>query len=171
MAQTFVGLVNGLKKLIEAITTSAGVGDSGKIPALDSSGKLDSTFMPAGIAAETRALTASETISAGDFVNIWDDTGTLKVRKADASGGYGKKADGFVLAAVTSGNTATIYPLGDINSQVSGLTPGADYWLSSTAGTLATTAPSTSAHIIQYIGKATTATELLTECQEAIEIG
>src|SRR5882757_9494798 len=78
-------------------TTSAGAGDSGKIPSLDAGGKLDSSFMPTGIAADTAAITASEALSAGDLVNVWNSTGA-KVRKADASTA-GKEAHGFVAAS------------------------------------------------------------------------
>lgn len=171
MAQKYVSLVGGLKKLIEAVVTSVGAGDAGKIPALDAAGKLDNSLMPTGIGAETESIPASEDLSAGDFVNIWDDAGTLKIRKADASGGFGKKADRFVLAAVTTGNNGTVYPLTDINNQLAGLTIGANYWLSGTAaGAVTTTPPTSTGYIIQYLGKASATTQILTECHEAIEI-
>src|SRR5512139_3232941 len=81
-----------------AIQSSAGAGDAGKIPALDAGGKLHSSMMPTGTATETDDITASEALSAGDFVNIYDSAGA-KCRKADATTA-GKEAHGFVLAAV-----------------------------------------------------------------------
>src|SRR5258708_22967676 len=90
-----------------AIQTSAGAGDAGKIPAVDAAGRLDTSFMPVGIAADTQAITASEALAAGDLVNVWNSTGA-KVRKADATTS-GKEAHGFVLAAVSSSATATVY--------------------------------------------------------------
>lgn len=48
-----------------AIQSSAGAGDAGKIPALDAAGRLDNSMMPAGIGADTAAITASENLAAG----------------------------------------------------------------------------------------------------------
>jgi hypothetical protein len=146
-----------------SIQTSAGAGDAGKIPALDSSGLLDSSMMPVGVGADTASIVASENLAAGDFVNIWNDSGTIKVRKADASGGVAKKADGFVLAAVTSGNSATVYFEGK-NTQLTSLTLGANYFLSgSVAGAPTATPPTTSAYIVQELGKAYSTTTITTE--------
>jgi len=146
-----------------SVQSSGGAGDAGKIVALDSSGKLDNSMMPVGIGADVKILPSSENLAAGDFVNIWNDAGTLKVRKADASGGVAKKADGFVLTAVTSPANATVYFEG-INNQLTGLTIGSNYFLSATvAGGSSVTVPSTAAHIVQPVGKAISTTEMNTE--------
>jgi hypothetical protein len=79
-----------------SIQSSSGAGDAGKIPALDSSGKLDSTMMPTGVGADTSSIATSEDLSAGNIVNVHDSSGA-KVRKADASGGVAKMGVGFVL--------------------------------------------------------------------------
>lgn len=144
-----------------ATETSAGAGDAGKLPKLNSSGKLDSSMLPAGIGDETTVAPATENLSAGDLVNFWDDAGTLSVRKADASNG--RRAHGFVEASVTSGNNATVYGAGYINNSVTGLTPSATYYLSAgTAGAVATAGPASAAsHIHQEVGVATSATSLL----------
>ena len=139
-----------------AIVTSAGAGDSGKIPALDAAGKLDNSVMPTGIGADTASITTSEALSAGDLVNVWNSTGA-KVRKADASSA-GKEAHGFVLAAVSSGASATVYFEGS-NTQVSGLTPGVQY-LSTTPGVASSTPPSGSGNVVQRVGFATDAAAL-----------
>ena len=56
------------------------------------------------------------------------------MRKADAA--TGKRVDGFVLEAVSSGANGVCYFTG-INNQLSGLTIGATYWLSdSTPGAI-----------------------------------
>lgn len=137
-------------------TTSAGAGDSGKIPSLDAAGRLDTSFMPTGIGADTAAITASEALAAGDLVNVWNSTGA-KVRKADATTA-GKRAHGYVLAAVSSSASATVYFEGT-NNQVSGLTPG-ELFLSTTPGQATATAPSASGNIVQRVGMATAATAL-----------
>ena len=141
----------------EAITTSAGAGDSGKIPGLDGSGRLDSSMMPVGIGADTASITASEALSAGDLVNVWNSTGA-KVRKADASTS-GKEAHGFVLSSVSNGASATVYFEGT-DTQVTGLTPGVVFLSASTPGLATGTAPSTAGQVVQRVGLATAATAL-----------
>lgn len=159
----------GKLKEVTASTSSAGAGDAGKIPALDGAGRLDSSMMPAGFGAEVVTITASENLAAGDFVNIHNSTG-VKVRKADASGGPAKKAHGYVLAAVTSGNPATVY-FGNVNTQVTGLTVGTEYYLShSSAGGVVSTPSTTGGHINQRVGVANAAGELLVEIGQEIEL-
>jgi hypothetical protein len=139
-----------------AIQTSAGAGDAGKIPALDAAGRLDNSMMPVGLGADTASVTTSEALAAGDLVNIWNSTGA-KARKADATVA-GKEAHGFVLSAVSSGASATVYFEGT-NTGVTGLTPGVNY-LSTTAGTATATAPSGSGNVVQRVGFATAAAAL-----------
>lgn len=143
--------------IVNSKTTSAGAGDSGKLPALDGSGRLDTSFMPVGIGADTAAIATSETLAAGDLVNIWNNGGTANVRKADATTS-GKEAMGFVLSAFTHPTTATVYFEGS-NTAVSGRTPGVQF-LSTTAGSTTTTAPSSSGNVVQRVGVATSATNI-----------
>jgi len=168
MADKFIKLSAGQLAEQEALVTSTGAGDAGKIPALDGSGKLDISTMPVGIAADTKSIAASENLAAGDLVNLWNDAGTIKARKADASNG--RRANGFVLNAVTSGNNATVYFEGTITG-LSSLTPGAVMFLSgSSAGTATATAPSTSGQIVQEIGVAISATEISFEPQRPVTL-
>lgn len=114
-----------------AVQASAGAGDAGKIIALDTAGKIDNSMMPVGIGADTAVLVASEALSAGSFVNVWNDAGTAKVRKADATTA-GKEAHGFVLSAVSLSANATVYFEGT-NTGVTGQT-GGKVFLATTAG-------------------------------------
>jgi hypothetical protein len=168
MAQKFLRLLSGVISELEALVTSAGAGDAGKIPALDGTGKLDNSLMPVGTGADTKLVPASENLAAGDKVNIWNDAGTAKVRKADATVA-GKEANGFVLSAVTLGNNATVYFDGT-NTQLAGLTPGAVYYLATTAGGITTTPPSGSGNVVQRVGRALSATELTFEPGEPITL-
>jgi hypothetical protein len=143
-----------------AIQSSAGAGDAGKIPAVDSTGRLDSSFMPVGTAPEVISVVASEALSAGNFVNIWNNAGTLNVRKADATA-VGKEANGFVLAAVSSSATATVFSASNMNTQLTGLTVGAVYYLDTTAGGVTTTAPSATGNLVQRLGRANSTTALV----------
>jgi hypothetical protein len=169
MADKAIRLVNGELTVFEATTTSAGAGDAGKFVGLDGAGKLDTSVMPVGIGADTKSLTASENLSAGDLVNVWNDADTAKARKADASSAC-KRAHGFVLSSVTSGATATVYFEGTITG-LSSLTIAGTYFLSAvTPGVITTTAPSTAGHIVQQVGVAISSTELSFEPQQPITL-
>lgn len=146
----------GLPTEEATINTSAGAGDVDKVPCLDAAGKLDSSFMPAGIGTDSLTMTAGETLAAGDFVYI---SAADTVMKADANA-VGKAAVGFVLAGITSAATGTVYFEGT-NTQLSGLTPGARYYLSATTpGGIATAIPSGAADIVQSVGVAHSTTAL-----------
>ena len=153
-AKKFLRLVNGVLTEIFGVQTSAGAGNAGDLVSLDDSGRIDNSMMPVGIGADTATITASETLAAGNWVNVWDNSGA-KVRKADATTA-GKEVHGFVLSAVTSGNPATVYFEGT-NTQVTGQTPGPVY-LQTTAGTGGATIPSASGNVVQSIGVAVSAT-------------
>lgn len=153
-AKKFLRLINGVLTEIFGVQTSAGAGNAGDLVSLDDSGRIDNSMMPVGIGADTSAISASETLAAGDWVNVWNNSGA-KVRKADATTA-GKEAHGFVLSAVTSGNPATVYFEGT-NTQVTGQTPGPVY-LQTTAGAGGSTIPSASGNVVQQIGVAVSAT-------------
>lgn len=146
----------------QSINTSAGSGDSGKLPALDSSGKLDNSFMPTGIGANTFTLPCTESLSAGDFINVWSNGGVSSMRKADATTA-GKKADGFVLSAFTSGASATAYPFGGDNTALTGLTIGSFYFLATTAGGVTATVLTGSGNALQGLGVAISTSAMVTE--------
>ena len=148
-----------------AIQSSAGAGDAGKIVALDAAGLLDNSMMPVGIGADTAAIVTSENLAAGDLVNIYNDAGTAKARKADATTS-GKHAHGFVLSAVTSPAEATVYFAGT-NTAVTGMTPG-DLYLSTTAGAAVSTAPSAAGNVVQRVGVAVSETAINFEAAQPI---
>ena len=154
-AKKFLRLVNGVLTEIFGVQTSAGAANAGDLVSLDDTGRIHNSMLPVGIGADTATVTASETLAAGDWVNVWNDAGTAKVRKADATTA-GKEVHGFVLSAVTSGNPATVYFEGT-NTQVTGQTPGPVY-LQTTAGAGGATIPSASGNVVQSIGVAVSAT-------------
>ena len=153
----------GFRELIAA--SAGGVGNANKIPELDVTGRFPTSMMPTGIGAETSDLPAFGALAAGDFVNVFNDGGTMKVRKADASSGVAP-ANGFVLAAYVALDTATVY-WGGINGSVSGLTPGLQF-LSTTPGAGTATAPSATGNIVQRLGLAVDATTILFAPQDPI---
>lgn len=165
MADKYLRQESGTLTETEATVVSGGAGNAGEIPALDATGRLDSSVMPVGIGADTKLIEASEALAAGDYVNVWNDAGTAKVRKADATTS-GKRAHGFVLAVVSSGADATVYFEGP-NTQVSGQTAG-DVFLSTTAGVGTGTPPSGSGNVVQRLGVAVDATEVNFEPSQPI---
>lgn len=156
-AKKFIRLIGGVLTEVFGVQTSAGAGNAGDLVALDDTGRIDNTMMPVGIGADTAQLVASEALAAGNWINVWNDAGTAKIRKSDGSVA-GKEVDGFVLAAVTSGATGTAYFEGT-NTQVTGQTPGAVF-LQTTPGLGGATVPSAAGNVVQRIGTAVSATSV-----------
>lgn len=156
---------SGFPEEVAFIDTSAGAADAGKGLALDATGKLSSTVLPAGLGADSKTITAGEALSAGNLVYL-DATG--KALKADANA-IAKAAVGFVLASVANAASGTVYFEGTITG-LAGLTPGAPYFLSASAtGGVTATAPTGAGQIVQRIGFAVSATEINFEAGEPIK--
>lgn len=114
---------------------------------------------PAAVA--TEAIEASEALAAGDLVNVYDNAGTPNCRKADASAvNAGKRAHGFVLSAVLSGATATVY-FGDPDTAVAGLTSGPQFLSATVPGEATTVIPTGTGQFVQPVGVAVGATVLI----------
>ena len=156
--QRLVSIVAGKFTEYVATVISGGASSAGQIAALDPTGRLDNSVMPVGIGADTASIVASEAISAGALVNVWSNAGTQNVRNADASTA-GKEANGFVTAAVGSGANATVYFSGQDNV-LSGLTPGPIYLSDTAVGTVTSTPPTATGHVLQRVGTAVSPTSL-----------
>ncbi|MEG3639279.1 hypothetical protein [Magnetococcus sp. PR-3] len=164
-----IDTTDGKTKEALAVDSTTGVSDAGKVVALDTTGKLSLGMMPTGIGPDLKSITVGVDVAAGDFVNIYDDAGTLKVRPAQANANI-TQADGFVKEAATVGNDVAVYFEG-VSDQLSGLTPGERMFLSAdTAGATTNTPPTGSGHIVQYLGKAVSATELAFEATDGITL-
>jgi len=158
----------GKNVLVAATQASAGAANAGDIVALGSDGKIDSS-MVTGSGPSTRPIVASEAIGAGKFVNIYSNAGVLNIRLADNSNS--RPAHGFVLAAVANAGTGAVYDMDAVNSGLSGLTIGADYFLGTAGGVITPALDSTTAtagSIDQRIGIALSTTEIDTEDYEFV---
>lgn len=114
--------------------------------------------------------TASEALTAGDFVHLFSEEGVLYVRKADATLLF--PADGFVRLDVLEGAPCNIQGLGLVNNYLSGLTLGSRYWLSTTVpGRVQITPPNQAGKLYQQLGVALTSTSMLTSNGLALELG
>ena len=105
--EKFVTLVAGRDTLKSATVISTGASEEGDIVALDATGKLDVSVMPVGIAPDVKVLATSENLAAGDYVNIYNVTGTPTARLADKSND--RPAHGYVKAGTTSPANCTVY--------------------------------------------------------------
>lgn len=101
------------------------------------------------------ACIAATAIAAGKLVYI---NASSQMALADATA-EGKEAVGFTKEAVLSGAVGAYFTNGVIPSQT-GLTPGTNYFLTTTPG-LAGAAPSTTGNVVQKIGVATSSTEIV----------
>ena len=155
----YVDVVAGVFTKVPATQVSAGAGNANQIVALTAAGVLDSTVLPPGVGANTKPALTSEALAAGNLVNVYSNAGVVTVRKADATT-PGKRANGFVLAAFGAATTATVYFGHQLNNAITGLTPGTDYFLNTTAGGVTTTSPTTVGQVSQFVGTATAAGEL-----------
>lgn len=156
--------IDGKTKQYTPVTVSAGAADAGKIPALGADGKFDSSMYNAGSGVSTQPVTASEAIGAGKFVNLYSNAGVLNCRLADNSNS--RPAHGFVLIAVASSAVAAVHDLDAVNSGLTGLTVGADYYLGTAGGVITPALDSTTAaagSIDQKLGIAKSATEMDTD--------
>jgi len=164
--QRVLELVNGKITQVPAKDVSAGAGDAGKVVALNSTGRIDESMMPVGIGADVKSILASENISAGKYVNIYDDAGVAKIRLADNSNG--REAHGWVLASVTSGSNGLVY-FEAANTALTGLVSGERQYLD-VAGGVTSTPPTFAggATISQFLGVAVSATEINTDIDDVV---
>jgi hypothetical protein len=132
-------LTTGATRLVSAITTSLGSGDANKIIATDSNGKIHSSFMPTGVEIQVETAIATEDLTDGNFVNIYDNGGTPSVRKGIAND-VNKLVKGFVLANFLIGDTVTIYTKG-VNTSITADVDAVYFLSATTAGLATTTAP------------------------------
>lgn len=128
---------------------------SGEIQQLQAGDTLGGT-------SETGQLTLTNSDAAstaiGDIMYLHTVGDQVKKAKADAAG----TTDGVCVAlAVIASAASGVFQFNGVVVGLSGLTPGATYYLSAaTAGLMTTTPPSTLGQYVVRLGKAVSATEL-----------
>jgi hypothetical protein len=150
---------NELLEVVQAGTSSRAT--VGQIAALATGGLNPSLVLVA---------TATETIGAGAFVNLYATGGGLLARNAIATG-PATFANSFSLVGTGSGNVGLFYCAG-LNFSVS--VPlgsgGSEVWLSDvTPGGYLTSHPNTQGHIIQSLGVASPGAGIFFSVQPAVE--
>jgi hypothetical protein len=111
----------GIPQQYPAIDQSLGADSAGQIVAVGADGRIHPSLLPTGFDGATLApsaidVLASEPLSAGDWVNLFNSSGTRKARRALASTQF-RTASGFVTDAVTAGDIVTVF-LDGINAKV-----------------------------------------------------
>lgn len=139
-----IGWVKG-QKYLASITASA---------PLSGLGTVASPLTLPGVLATTVSVVAGATLTAGQWVNIYNNAGTANVRPADMTDNT-KPAHGFVLSGYASSATATVY-LGGPNTAVPvgsyvAADVGKPVFLSTSGGTTLTP-PSTTGNLLQQVG-------------------
>ena len=158
----YLALVSGKVKEVFASLT----GTANAIPAGDSTGRLDPSWLPVGVGQELIIVPSSENLTAGSFVNLYSNAGVLNARNSDATTNA-KPAHGFVTANVTSPANASVFFLGITNSAALGLVIGTKYVISKTVPGGVTdiavfSAAQATGNIVQEVGIASKITEILT---------
>ena len=162
LTKFYDGAVQAKEKLATAI--QVWTGEEG-IVATQPDGYIDPSLIKDS---EVEVFEASEAITAGDEINIWDDGGTEKARKASASG-YSTRSFGYAENSAAIGQDVTVIMEG-IKSGLAGLTIGDPVFLSLTAGAVTQTPPQLDGEIWQQLGNAIRADSYRLEIGEATEL-
>jgi hypothetical protein len=113
-------------------------------------------------------MATSQAFAGGEFCNIHASAGA-KIRKANATDDT-KPANGFVPAAIANPGTGTMLAPGTKLTGFVGLTPGAVYYLDTVAGGIIDTPPAGAGNLVQEVGVAVSATELLFNPKQGITL-
>lgn len=147
----------GEQQEVTSVQASAGAGDASKIVALNAAGLIDQTMLAE---AQTISILPSEALSAGAFINIYNNAGVTSARNADNTA-VAKKAHGFVTAGYASGVAATVFLSDGPNTAVTALTVGVEYFLGTAGGiVVGASIPTSTGSIVQRLGVSKSATEL-----------
>lgn len=160
---TFLRLVSGQLTLVSAVAVGGG-GSAEAIPSLDAAGLIPVDMLPAEAldGAEEEIVVLTETVAAGDLINVYNSSG-LKGRRADASGPTPLYAFGIAKEAGDSTDSIPVQTgvVSFTTASPHGLTLMAPLYLSTTAGALTATPPSLSGQLVQEVAYAVGASKIV----------
>lgn len=155
---------NGLVQINSAYTLPGADGTADQVLSTDGAGTVSFVTPFASILKKT--MTAEVSIAIRDVVYV---SSADNVSPADASAEATSRALGFAEAAATATNPVAVITQG-IVSGFTGLTVGARYFLSETAGAITSTPPSTDEAAVIQVGYATSTTSICVAVQPISEI-
>lgn len=147
-----------IQQIISALITNCGIGPRNAAQQSLLAGSI-STLLAGNL--NRFYVTASENIVYGAAVNFTNSAGTLVARNANAANNT-KPARAFCTspAGILAGAVGEVQINAGIVS-ISGLTPGASYFLSTTSGLVAPTPAVGAGNIEQFVGFAVTSSSLV----------
>ena len=146
------GVIKALLDLKTAISSGGGGGGGG------GGGSADTVEV---------AVTAGQDLALAEAVYLHTDG---KVYKADnANTRNVAEVFGFVKAAAVANASITIVVRGKV-TKTGGFSPGQQYWLGSTSGTIATSAPTTSGDFVTKVGVGIDANNFLVMIEPPVEL-
>lgn len=151
----------------ESTTVSTGVADAGDIVSLGADGKLDDTVLPAGVGPDVVVGTSTEALTSGNYVNLFNNGGSLGVRKADATNG--RDAHGYLIESYASGAAnVKVYFEGSNTNATPGLTIGARCYLGASGAVTQIPPTQPTFDISQFLGIAVGDSEINTDIDDCI---
>lgn len=122
----------------------------------------------AGVVQLSESIVATEDMLPGMFVNIWNNSGTAGARTSNSTL-PGRHVHGFILDAVSAGNTVTVYFAG-LNDKCGDLIIG-DQYLSAEPGRTSPFTPNMTGHVLQTIGLAISPTRMIFNPSDPVTLG
>lgn len=156
MADRYIAITEDGLDEVQGTVTGGTATQAGDLVALDATGHIDPSLLPAEMETGGFTATAAENLTAGDLVAINNTGGLVRAVATNP-----RPAVGFVTEGFASGATATFFTTG-ANAYLTGLTVHRIYYLSSTTpGAVSLTPPEAgSDEYWQEIGVAFSATTL-----------
>jgi len=143
-----------------------------KKPLVQTNGKIEELqagdTIESGVEGISALNNTGSQIDKGKAVHLKNNAGTLECELADASDNT-KPCHGFAAANIPNSQSGTILRDG-VMTDLSGLTPGADQWLSETAGAITETVPTTSGAINQVVGQAISTTSFEIDIEPEVRL-
>jgi hypothetical protein len=168
LVPTITGIYGALRALQQALGDATGGNYIDTTNALQLLPSMAQSFQVGNL--QVLLLTAVNAINAGDFITLVLSGGVTKADQAKGNA-LATRTWGWAPQAVAAGNVGVFVMLSGYHPGYGALTLAATYYLSPSAlGGITSVKPSTSGNIIQEVGVAISATELLVRISTPILI-
>lgn len=154
----FKPIYNAFGNLVQALINYCGISPRSPTQILSSNGDV-SAILANNV--HRFYIQSSETIQPGAAINLWPNIGLLWARNANATDGT-KQCDGFCnqTGGIPNGTVGEVILNDGVNNNVSGLTTGTRYYLSTSSGLYTSSPPVAAGNLQQSLGIAISPTSL-----------